>query len=348
VPLSDIEPALLERVLLGATTKLDGTPMSREVARRRRTTVNAVLRAAVRRDLLEQNPMDRIEWKPPSRSIAVDVSTLPSYGDVLDIVDYAASLRSGGARYAALFACVGIAGLRPSEAIALQVADVQLPDTGWGLAVLRGAVTSPGTRYTRTGTVVEGKELKQRPVDAVREVPIAADLVDRLLWHIQRWPPVAGRVFSNAAGRPPTTTNYGPVWTRVRKHVRAPGHQLSKTTVYDLRHSAATMMLRAAVPPAEVARRFGHSVDVLMRVYAGVFDDERERSNQLIDSALHRTRPKSGSRLRRPEARFRCRPWGPGASALRRHPRHTRPRLATARTVRSGRTGRRAVDHESG
>jgi hypothetical protein len=51
------------------------------------------------------------------------------------------------------------------------------------------------------------------------------------------------------------------------------------------------MMLRAAVPPAEVARRFGHSVDVLMRVYAGVFDDERERSNQLIDSALNRTRP---------------------------------------------------------
>ncbi len=40
------------------------------------------------------------------------------------------------------------------------------------------------------------------------------------------------------------------------------------------------MMLRAAVPPAEVARRLGHSVDVLIRVYAGVFDDERERSNQ--------------------------------------------------------------------
>ena len=45
------------------------------------------------------------------------------------------------------------------------------------------------------------------------------------------------------------------------------------------------MMLRAAVPPAEVARRLGHSVDVLMRVYAGVFEDERERSNELIDAA---------------------------------------------------------------
>lgn len=33
-------------------------------------------------------------------------------------------------------------------------------------------------------------------------------------------------------------------------------------------------------------RRLGHSVDVLIRVYAGVFDDQRERSNRLIDEAL--------------------------------------------------------------
>jgi integrase len=59
-----------------------------------------------------------------------------------------------------------------------------------------------------------------------------------------------------------------------------------KTTVYDLRHSAATTMLRAGVPPAEVARRLGHSVDILMRVYAGVFDDERPRSNELMDRAV--------------------------------------------------------------
>jgi hypothetical protein len=45
-------------------------------------------------------------------------------------------------------------------------------------------------------------------------------------------------------------------------------------------------MLRAGVPPPEVARRLGHSVDILMRVYAGVFDDERQRSNELMDRAV--------------------------------------------------------------
>jgi integrase len=76
------------------------------------------------------------------------------------------------------------------------------------------------------------------------------------------------------------------VWVRARANVWPTGHKLAGTTAYDLRHAAATMMLRAGVPPAEVARRLGHSVDMLMRVYAGVFDDERERSNQLIDEAL--------------------------------------------------------------
>jgi integrase len=291
VPLSEIDTPQLERVLTAVTTKLDGSLMSREVARRRRTTLNAVLRAACRRHLNDHNPLDRVEWKLPTRNIAVDISTVPSYGDVIDIVDHVAGLKTDGARYATLFAAVGIAGMRPSEAIALAPAGLRLPRDGWGLAVLRGALTSPGTRFTSTGAVVEDKELKQRPPDATRDVPLAPELVERLRWHMERWPPVNGRVFTNAAGRTPTTTNYGPVWVRARTDRWPNGHRLGKTTVYDLRHTAATMMLRAGVPPAEVARRLGHSVDILMRVYAGVFDDERQRSHDLIDRAIREHTP---------------------------------------------------------
>jgi integrase len=286
VPLSDIDTTQLERVLTTVATKLDGSPMSREVARRRRTTLNTVLRAACRRQLIDHNPMDKSEWKLPTRNVSVDISTVPTFRDVLEIVDHVAGLKTDGARYAALFAGVGIAGMRPSEAIALLAADLELPSNGWGLAVLRGALTSPGTRFTSTGAVVEDKELKQRAPDATRDVPLAPALVQRLQSHMERWPPVHGRVFTNTAGRAPTTTNYGPVWVRARTKLWPGQHRLGKTTVYDLRHSAATIMLRAGVPPAEVARRLGHSVDILMRVYAGVFDDERQRSNELIDRAV--------------------------------------------------------------
>jgi integrase len=287
VPLTEITPALLETTLTAATTKADGGVVSAEVARRRRTNLGAVLRAAVRRGLLDQNPMERIEWKPPARTLAVDVSTVPSHAEVLEIVDHVTALTTPGARYGALFATIGIAGMRPSEGIGLSVADLTLPGSGWGLAVLRGAATSPGSRYTNSGDVVEDKELKQRPVDAVREVPLSPDLVARLVTHLDRFPPVDGRVFTNGAGRSVTTTNYGPIWNRARAKVWPAPHPLADTKVYDLRHAAATMMLRANVPPAEVAQRLGHSVDVLMRVYAGVFSDERDRSNRLIDEALN-------------------------------------------------------------
>jgi hypothetical protein len=41
---------------------------------------------------------------------------------------------------------------------------------------------------------------------------------------------VTGRVFTNAAGRAPTTTNYGPVWVRARTELWPGGHRLGKTT----------------------------------------------------------------------------------------------------------------------
>lgn len=85
-----------------------------------------------------------------------------------------------------------------------------------------------------------------------------------------------------------TTGSYHPVWKRARKAAWADRPELSSTTPYGLRHAAATMMLRAGVPPAEVARRLGHSIDILLRVYAGVLVEERDRSNDLIDTEFER------------------------------------------------------------
>ena len=298
VPLADVNPALLETVLHGVSTKADGTPLVASVARRRRNTIGSILRSAVRRGILDADPMVRFEWRVPSASIAVDVALVPSPDDVEDIVDCVAELPFGSARYAALFATIGMAGLRPSEASGLRVVDLKLPGTGWGTAAVRGAITSPGTRYTADGTTFETKGLKQRPTDAVRDVPLPPSLVAHLTRHLAAWEPVDGRIFANALGRPVTTSNYGPIWVRARGRLWPQGHPLSKARVYDLRHSAATMMLRAGVPAAEVARRLGHSVDVLMRVYAGVFEDERDRSNDLIEQALagRRTRRISSAR----------------------------------------------------
>jgi integrase len=86
----------------------------------------------------------------------------------------------------------------------------------------------------------------------VREVPLPPQLVARLQTHLERWAVNDGHVFTTTSGTCPTTTNYNPVWTRAKRDVWPEGHPLAATTVYGLRHAAATMMLRAGVMPAEV------------------------------------------------------------------------------------------------
>jgi integrase len=95
-------------------------------------------------------------------------------------------------------------------------------------------------------------------------------------------------VFTASTGNPLSGTSYSQAWKRARTNQWPDDLTFAKVTLYDLRHSAATLMLRSGVVPAEVARRLGHSVDVLMRTYAGVLDDELDRSNALIQAELER------------------------------------------------------------
>ena len=292
--LDSIEPRSLEHALAAATTRADGQPNAATVVKRRRDLINAVFKAAVRRRLLDSNPMDRIEWTAPRRSTQVDVTVLPTMHDIDDLLSHVAALPTSGARYAGFFAIMAYAGLRPSEAAALRLADVQLPSDGWGTAQLRGASPAPGRRYTGTGSTRQTKSLKHRAENAVRSVPLPPPLVELLREHLHRWPPADGLVFINAAGRSVTAENYGKVWNRVKPIVWPPGHLAANAVPYDLRHTAATVMLRAGVPLAEVARRLGHSIEVLLRVYAGVFEDEEERSNAAIEHELDRQRAGPG------------------------------------------------------
>jgi len=287
-PLSEIDSKMIERALTGATTKRDGTQAATEVVRRRRTALNAVLKMAVKRGHLESNPMDQVEWKVPNRTIAVDITTVPSFLDIKQIADFTMATSTASARYGALFACVGLAGLRPSEVMGLRVGDLTLPDSGWGGVVLRGATTSPGERFSDGPGAHEDKELKQRAVGAVRPVPIPPQLVDYLRRHMLRFPPVDGRVFTTSIGTPMSSTSYSQAWKRARANQWPADSSFATVTLYDFRHSAATLMLRSGVVPAEVARRLGHSVDVLMRTYAGVLVDEVDRSNALIETELDR------------------------------------------------------------
>jgi integrase len=51
----------------------------------------------------------------------------------------------------------------------------------------------------------------------------------------------------------------------------ATGHR-SDRRPYDLRHAAVSLWLNSGVPATEVARRAGHGVAVLLKIYAHCID----------------------------------------------------------------------------
>jgi hypothetical protein len=54
---------------------------------------------------------------------------------------------------------------------------------------------------------------------------------------------------------------------------------------YDLRHAGVPVIQRR-VPATDVAERAGHSVDVLLKVYAKCLDGDWARMNARIDDPL--------------------------------------------------------------
>ncbi len=58
---------------------------------------------------------------------------------------------------------------------------------------------------------------------------------------------------------------------------------------YDLRHAAVSTWLNAGVPAPQVAEWAGHSVDVLLRVYAKCISGQQDDAKRRIEEA---TRPR--------------------------------------------------------
>jgi len=79
-----------------------------------------------------------------------------------------------------------------------------------------------------------------------------------------------GRLFRSANGNPIQPSTWWQVWRKVRR-LALPPEQLATPLMrrpYDLRHSGITWRLNSGVPATEIAAWAGHSVAMLLRVYA--------------------------------------------------------------------------------
>jgi len=118
-------------------------------------------------------------------------------------------------------------------------------------------------------------------------VPIPPELVTILREHIEESGTAQdGRPFRTVTGGMIFDTTH--TWAIARTLALTPEQVASPLAArtYDLRHAAVPPWLNGGVAATEVANRAGHSVEVLLRVYAKCIDGGEEGANRRIDEAL--------------------------------------------------------------
>ena len=300
-PLKDLESVdLLRSVLAAIATNLDGTPASTSTTNRKRAALSSALVYAVEVGALDSNPLHRVKSRrrPPSDAIDARAVIGPpqARGLLLEIEQLAPAMH-------AFFACLYFAGLRPSEAANLRRINLKLPAAGWGEIVLLGSYQATRSEWTDDGRAGEERSLKHRAAKATRRVPAHPELVVALQRHLSTFGVGAeDRLFvtrTGRGGRPIARPFVRPVssasTSRVLRMARAAAftpEQVASPLArrpYDLRHACLSTWLAAGVPPTQVAAWAGHSVTVLLGVYAHALDDQEGLSKRRIAAALEQS-----------------------------------------------------------
>jgi integrase len=283
----DRRSILIRRALDVLALTLDGQPAAATTIARKRAVFYDVLSYAVELDILPANPIGKVTWKAAEVAGEVDRRVVASRCQVRQLLAAVTGIRPD---LAAFFGCLYYATMRPGEAVALRQADwVSLPESGWGLLLLTGNAPRAGSTWTDSGNARDERRLKHRAKKITRPVPVPPELVSLLRAHLHAYGTTAdGRLFYGRRGAMLSESVYGRIWQQARRHALTHGQAATPLAgrPYDLRHSGITLSLTAAVPGPEAARRAGHGVAVLLRVYAGCIDGHETLWNRRIDEAL--------------------------------------------------------------
>jgi len=312
VRLADLsQPAAARKALIALSTKLDGSPASPATVARKRSALYSALGYAVELKLLRTNPLDALRWTPPAHTDQVDRRVVVNPDQATALL---AAVRHIYPSLEAFYACMYYAALRPAEVRHLRLQDCALPENGWGTLLLTGSTPETGKAWTDTGVDNQDRQLKHRAVRATRPVPASSELVRILQQHIHQYPPGQdGRLFVTRTGRAgvPLAGPYGTpvdmgvvyrVWKAARTQALNPDQVASPLArrPYDLRHAAVSLWLNAGVPATQVAEWAGHSVNVLLRVYAQCVYGQENAALDRIQRALN---PQSARADTREEAK---------------------------------------------
>ncbi|WP_097865511.1 tyrosine-type recombinase/integrase [Streptomyces sp. rh34] len=290
VDIADLStPSVVRSALNALKLKMDGTPAAENTVRRKLPVFRNCLRYAVERELLTKLPLGQVDWSPPGTDDEIDFRFVPGPRLAEDLIDTAGRQGKRGQHLKAFYGCLYYAANRPGEATGLRENDFVLPEEGWGEVILSTSTPRVGSGWTDTGESFDTRGLKKRARKATRSVPIPPVLVHLVREHIKQFGTAEdGRLFRAVQGGHLLSKEYGEIWQAARREVLTEaevGSPLADVP-YSLRHAGVSLWLDSGVPPAEVARRAGHSIAVLFRFYAKAIQGNQDHSNRQIERSL--------------------------------------------------------------
>ena len=174
--------------------------------------------------------------------------------------------------YYVLFALMLGTGLRPGEVFGLKWIDLDAAKNK--LTVQRA--------WARAGSGYKFKAPKNRK--SRRSVELPESLTGLLLSHRDTLAEGSELFFPNAAGNPISERN---LTLRYFKPLLEAAGLSRAVRLYDLRHTHATLLLKAGVHPKIVSERLGHaSITLTMDTYSHVLPGMQRESAQKLDAML--------------------------------------------------------------
>lgn len=275
-PVGDLaEPDTMRALVTALDKKLDGQRAAPDTIRMRRTTLASALEyAAVEKHLLKANPTRTVKARKNRTGVRqVDKRAVPNPVQARTLLLAADDIAP---RLKAFFALMYYAGLRPEEAANLRKDNLSLPEHGWGEIHLEKAAPEISGAWTDSGEPNEERQLKHREINESRTTPCPPELTDILHGHLRVFGTAPdGRLFwGKRDGGRLSSSVYGRVWAAARRAVFVPSvaDSLLAARPYDLRHACVSTWLSAGVEPPRIAQWAGHSLRVLLEVYAKFLD----------------------------------------------------------------------------
>lgn len=267
IRLGNLRPSQVEEAVAGMID--DGMKPSTAMLARR--VLGGCLAAAVRDGLIVRNAA--AESRPPRLPATERRSLSPV--ELRRLLDVAATDNLIGAAIEVLAAT----GMRRGELLGLRWSDW---DREAGTITIRRAlvrgVDGPALSEPKTATsrrVIALPSLAQAALERRREQQ-EGEMASEY-WSGGSDP----LVFADEVGRRIHPVAFGSAFRRMAGRAGLEG-----VTPHVMRHSAASLLLAAGVPPRDVAESLGHSTRVLLRTYAHALPDSKSRVAAAMDEVL--------------------------------------------------------------